>query len=131
MPALDLNLNNIPDEVVADPGEHQFRIGSAEVKENVNGKQFISVGFESTTQPDADWVFEQYYLPNGSQSQKGQDFLRRNIKKLTDAFDVPVAKNGSLDVDTIVGCEGYATVRHEEDDKGQLRAKIGVLSTGK
>ena len=127
---LDLGLDKVPPPVLMSEKEHKLRIDTAVKKLNTNDKPFISLSFKSITEPDASRVYDQLWLPYHEDDQDKINNKKRRISQFCENFKVNVIK-GSLDVDNMLGCTGFATIKQEKDDEGELRANIGGYTGGK
>lgn len=81
MSILDINLSNVPDEPVLQPGEQTLNIVAVETRVSErSGKPYISVIMKSTTDKFAKSVFHVLSLPCETDTPEEVDAKRRRIR---------------------------------------------------
>lgn len=115
MGILDFNLDNVPEQTVADPGEVQLRIAKAEVKEKRDQSGFqICCTLEIEGHPNAAPIFHYLGLPAKADDERQKNNKLRRVKEFCQALGVPT---DNPNTDDWVGRSCWALIKVETSEE--------------
>lgn len=122
MSLLNLNLNDVPDEKVVEPGEYQLVVTKAEVKTSTNsGNEMIAVFFNIVGETDAKMVADYLVLPTKGSDQNNKRL--RDIKSFCLACGVDIS--GGINVEEFKGKQPWANLKIDNSDEYGASNKVG------
>lgn len=127
---LSIDFDNVPDLTLLEPGDYQFSVDSAQLKQSSTGKDMIELILVPVSEPTAQAVYEYLILPAEDDDERKKNGKLRRIKDFTRAFSVP----NPNDVATWTGATGWAIVGVQSDpqygDKNRIQKYVIAASGG-
>ena len=114
---------NVPDLVLLKDGEYRLRCDGAEIKDSksTEGNQYLQLVLKAVDEPNAQTIFHNVHLVNGSEDETKRNNKLRIIRDTVKAFDLDLS-NTQLPVQDFCGVTVDAIVATEEGD-GQYPPK--------
>lgn len=112
MGLLDIDLNEVPDQRILEPGEHELRIDKVEQKTSKKGADMLSVMFIPLDDAVADPLFEYIVFPSMEDDERTALQKKRRLKNCVSAFGI----DDWQDLDSWVGKTGYAITAQQSDE---------------
>ena len=111
----DVNLDDAV-EPTAVPGDTEYKLRITDAKEDTdkNGNPYLLPRFEAVDHPAAKEFTKFLRLPHPDQSDKEKNNTLWALKLFSEAFDFSF---NSLDLESIIGNEGWAILGVEETDE--------------
>lgn len=118
MTLLNLNVDDAEIKTLSE-GEYTLRLLNAEVKTSQKGNAYLNLHFDVPSEPSAQDIYHIMMLPTGAEGDEKNDNRKKvNIKRWKQAFDIV---GEEIDLEAIVGYEGVALLKEEEDEEFGIR----------
>lgn len=118
MTLLNLNVDDAEIKTLSE-GEYTLRLLNAEVKTSQKGNAYLNLRFDVPAEPSAQDIYHIMMLPTGAEGDEKNDNRKKvNIKRWKQAFDIV---GEEIDLEAIVGYEGVALLKEEEDEEFGIR----------
>lgn len=114
MSLLNLHLDDVPDEVTVEPGEHQLVVTKATERDSAAGAPMIEVFFNVIENPDAKMIAHYFMLPE--KGNKNNNNRLRSLKSFCLACGIDLAQPINVEED-FKGKEVYAILKLEDSDE--------------
>ena len=128
MSLLDLHLDQVPDEVTVEPGEHQLIVTKAEEKMSSKDHPMLTVFFNIIGNPDAKMVAHYFLLPE--KGNKNNNNRLRSLKAFYIACGLDVSQPVNVEED-FKGKEVWTMLKCEDSDEYGESNKISRFITKK
>lgn len=117
MTVVDINVDDVQELEVLNPGEYQVRIDNAEIREsdNPNFDKYLLLRLVPDEHPNAKSISHVIMLPCSQMDEREVMNRKRDIKNFVEAFNYN-ASNGIND-EELVGLTGWALLGVENDDE--------------
>lgn len=99
------------------PGKYRVRIENAEEQTTKTGKQMIKLTLKVSGYNSTIW----HWLVFDDSSEEAKDRTNDRMGRVFDSFNIPA---GNFNLEVWKGKAGAAEIKHEEDDKKEIRAKV-------
>ena len=116
MTLLDVDVNDAQEpKVVPGDEEYELRILDVTIDNDKNGEPYMLPRFEVVDEPLAKDFTKFYRLPHQGLDEKQMNRAKWQIKILLETFSLPTS--GSLPVEDMKGCTGWAILGVEENEQ--------------
>jgi hypothetical protein len=127
MSFLNINVTDARELSAVPAGEYKLRVMSAELNEErrfvLTRLQIVGPGNPSEYAASKD-VTHFLYLPKDGDDPKKVENKKRALRTFADAFGIPYTEAG-IDLAAFPGCEGWATLKQEEDEQYGTQNRVG------
>ncbi len=113
---INMDLDNIKPDVLEAPGEHKMRVEAAEQVTSKNGNLYLNLRMSFVDNDDAEQVYRIMMIPDDQDAdEKKVKRWKKDFIAFFAAFDIEFS--GSLDLDSVVGQEGWCIIGLENDEE--------------
>ena len=115
MGLLDYNLDNVPEEAVAEKGEYEIKLNSCESKPSQAGDPMLRAVITIPEEADVPDIFHYIMLPKDDDTEKDKNNKLRRLLSFLECFGI--SHEGGFDPETLGGQTGYAMIKVTESDE--------------
>lgn len=107
-----VNLQDIPDAAIAEPGEWLVKVENIVSKQSKAGSAMLVLQLSFPDSPDTEHFFDNLVMPQPDSNEKATRFLLRRLKAACEAFQVDWSAEG-FDASEFLGKEALVQVDAE------------------
>lgn len=112
---IDISLADTPELSALPEGEYRVQVTDAEMSTNKSGGKYVLLRLEVPNEPTSKDFTHYLGLPSDDDTEKQVIKRKNRIKETMEALGYDYAAQGGIDVDALVGLEGWAHLGESQD----------------